>query len=82
MFYVTLANLIYIPIGPTRSEQIVSHREMGLSCEDESSRSVMVNVLDCNILVNKFEPQLHCHTHFRINNPRKGMNPLIPQTLG
>ena len=38
---------------------------------------VVVNVLDCNIVVSEFELQSHCYIHFQINTLGKVMNSLI-----
>ena len=48
----------------------------------ESPCSVEHNILDCNIVVNKFELQLCNYIRFRTNSFRKGMNSLIPQAMG
>ena len=37
----------------------------------------VVNVLDCNIIVSKFEIQLYYYVHFQINTLRKCLNLLI-----
>ena len=37
----------------------------------------MVNVLDCDIVVSKFDPQSHYYTHFQTNTLEKGMNLLM-----
>ena len=42
----------------------------------------MANVLECDIVVSKFELQLHYYVHFRTNTFGKGMNPLIPLVMG
>ena len=42
----------------------------------------MANMLDCNIEINEFEPQLHYCIHFQINTFGKGMNLLIPPAMG
>ena len=42
-----------------------------------NSYSIIANVLDCDIIVNEFEPQSRNYIHFQINTLRKGMNPLI-----
>ena len=43
---------------------------------------VMVNVIDCGIVVNEFEFQSRYYVHFRINTLGKGMNPLILPAMG
>ena len=43
---------------------------------------VMVNVLDCEIVVREFELQSHYYVHFRANTLGKGMNPLILPAMG
>ena len=37
--------------------------------------SIMVEVLDCRIVVSEFELQLRYYIHFRTNTLGKGMNP-------
>ena len=39
---------------------------------------VVVNVLDCDIIVSEVELQSHYYVHFRIHSFRKGMNSIIP----
>ena len=39
---------------------------------------VVVNVLDCDIVVSEFELQSRYHVHIRINALGKDMNPFIP----
>ena len=41
----------------------------------------MVNMLDCNIIVSKFEVQSRNYIHFQTNTIRKGMNSLIPPIM-
>ena len=48
----------------------------GVSC------GVMVKVLDCRIVVCKFELQLCYYIHFQTNTLGKGMNPLILPSIG
>ena len=43
-----------------------------------SSHDVVVNVLDCDIVINEFEFQSRYYVHFRANTFGKGMNSLIP----
>ena len=43
---------------------------------------IVVNVLDCEILVSEFNLQLRYHVHFRANTIEKGINPLIPPAIG
>ena len=45
-------------------------------------RGVMFIALDCGIAVSVFELQSHYYVHFRTNTPGKGMNPLIPLSMG
>ena len=45
------------------------------------SNNVVGNVLDCNILVSKFELQSYYYVDFRINSLGKGMKLLIPSYL-
>ena len=40
------------------------------------------NVLDCNIILSKFELQSQLYIHFRTNTPEKSMNSLIPPNYG
>ena len=42
-----------------------------------SSRFVVANVLDCDIVVSEFKLELRYYVHFRTNIPGKGMNPFI-----
>ena len=39
-------------------------------------------MLDCKIIVNDFEHQLHYYIHFQTNTIVKGMNIIIPPTMG
>ena len=55
-------------------EIIMSH----LNYNRRSPSGVVDNVLDCNIVVDKFVLQSRYYVHFRVNNLRKGMNFLIP----
>ena len=43
----------------------------------ESPRGIMVETMDCGIVVNKFEIQSGCSVLFRTNTLGKCMNPLI-----
>ena len=43
-----------------------------------SLRSVVANVLDCDIVVRVFQLQLRYYIHFLTNTLGKGMNLLIP----
>ena len=43
---------------------------------------VLANVLDCNIIASKFQLQLCYYVYFQTNALGKGMNPLIPQSIG
>ena len=47
----------------------------------KESPGVVANELDCNILVNEFEPQLRYYVHFRTNTLGKDMSPLIPPAV-
>ena len=47
-----------------------------------SYRGLVINVLDCDIVVSEFELQSRNHVHFRTCSFGKGMNPLIPSTVG
>ena len=40
-------------------------------------RGVMVNAMDCGIVVREFVLQSRYYVHFRANTLRKGLNPLI-----
>ena len=42
-----------------------------------SPRVVVVNMLNCNIVVSEFEPQLSYYVHFYTNNLREGMSVFI-----
>ena len=44
-------------------------------------RGEVANVMDCNIVVNEFEFQLHYYVHFPTHTPRKGMNSHISPTI-
>ena len=48
----------------------------------EFPRGVMVNALNCRIVVSEFELQLHYYVHFRTNALGKGMNPPYPFRYG
>ena len=45
-------------------------------------RVVMVDVLDCDIVVRGFEFQLRYYVHFRTNTLGKDLNPLILPAIG
>ena len=42
-----------------------------------SSCSIVVNILNCDIVVSEFELHSRYYVHFRTNTLGKGMNPLI-----
>ena len=44
-------------------------------------RGIVVNVMNCDIVVSEFELQPHYHIHFRANTFGKGINPLKPESL-
>ena len=48
----------------------------------ESPRGVGANVLDWDIVLSEFEIQQRHYVHFRTNTLGKGMNSLIPSTIG
>ena len=48
----------------------------GCSC------GVVVNIPDCDIVVNEFELQSHYYLHFRINIPGKVRTRLFPLAVG
>ena len=52
------------------------------SCIIFCPRSVVSNVLDCDIVVSEFELQWHPYVHFWTNTLVKGMTPLISQAMG
>ena len=43
---------------------------------------VMVEAMDCGIVVSEFVLQSRYYIHFRANILGKGMNPLIPPAMG
>ena len=43
---------------------------------------VMVNVLDCDIIVSKFELKYRCCVHLRTNTFGKSINPVITPNMG
>ena len=43
---------------------------------------VMVEAMDCGIVVSEFELQSRYYVHFRTNTLGKGMNPLILLAMG
>ena len=45
-------------------------------------RGVMVNAMDCGIVVNKFVLQSCYYVHFQVNTLGKGMNPPYPPNYG
>ena len=45
-------------------------------------RGVMVEAMDCGIVVSEFVLQSRYYVHFRANTLVKGMNPLILLTMG
>ena len=47
-----------------------------------SPRSVMANVLDCDLVVREFEILEQYYVHFRTNSPGKGKNFFIPSVMG
>ena len=48
----------------------------------ESLHGIMAKVLDRNIVVSKFKPQLHYHIYFQTNILVKGMNLFSPGAMG
>ncbi len=46
-----------------------------------STRDVVANLLDCDIVVSEFKLQSCYYIHFRTNTLGKGMNPLILPVL-
>ena len=42
----------------------------------------MVSVIDCDIVVSKFEVQSRYYVYFRTNAHGKGLNPLVPLDIG
>ena len=42
------------------------------------SGDIVANMLNCDIVVSEFEPQVHYHVHFSTKIIGKGMNTLIP----
>ena len=48
----------------------------------ESSRGVVANVLDYDIIVSEFELKSCYNVHFLINTPGKGMNHLTLPAMG
>ena len=48
----------------------------------ESRHSVVVNVLNCNILVSEFKLQPCYYIHFHINTLGKGIIIFIPPAMG
>ena len=48
----------------------------------EGPHGVIIKVLNCGIVVSKFEPQLRYYVHFWTNTLGKGMNPLILPAMG
>ena len=47
-----------------------------------SHHGIVINRLDCNIIVSKFKLQSHYYVHFRTNTVRKGMKPFISLAMG
>ena len=47
-----------------------------------SPRDVVVNVLDCNLVVDKFERQFHDYVNFQTFTLKTGMNFLHFQAVG
>ena len=45
-------------------------------------RGVMVNAMDCGIVVREFVLQSCYYVHFRVNTLGKSMNPLILPAIG
>ena len=48
----------------------------------ESLHDIVANMLDGDIVVSRLKLQSHYYIHFWTNTLRKGMNPLIPPTMG
>ena len=59
-----------------------SLKERKLKPKRGCPRDVMVKVLDCGIIVSKFELWFHYYVYFQINTLGKGMNPLILIIMG
>ena len=67
--------------------ELIDKSLIKINCDTEQYlggclRGVMVNALDCGILVTEFELQSRNYVHFRTNIPGKGMNPLILPAMG
>ena len=50
--------------------------------KEKSLYGIFANVLNCDIKVSKFKPQLCYYDPFYTNTLEKGMNSLIPQAMG
>ena len=48
----------------------------------ESPRCVVANVLDCDVVVSKFEPQSHYYVHFRTMPLNKETKPIYKRNVG
>ena len=46
-----------------------------------SPYGIMVNMLDCNILVSEFEPQSHFYAYFQTNTLGKSVTSIMPPAI-
>ena len=51
-------------------------------CYEHYPRGIVTNVLDCDIVVNEFEPHSEYYVHFWTNILCKGMNLFISMVIG
>ena len=79
--------VVIVTVGKIRNKRylLVPKLVTMLSRQEKLQRSsgkvfggVVANVLNCDIIVNKFKLQSCYYIHFQTNTLRKGMNPLIP----
>ena len=77
-FYIAILKIIYV----FAKKRVQAHLKMLSKCLQRCPRGVMVEAMDCGIVVREFVLQLRYYVHFRINTLGKGMNPLILPAMG
>ena len=63
---------------PTQNRSQTKYSHLTDNLGGRSIHGVVVDMLDSNVVVNKFKCQLLYHFHFQTNTLGKGMNSLIP----
>ena len=75
-----------IPLTPSKTLILLTIFDADKQCIKSilhgSFLGVVVNMLDCNIIVNKFKLQLCYYVHFWTNTLGKGIEPPSPPAMG